>query len=468
MTAYPWPVPPGATAPPVWTDRGFVLDGEPTSVVSYAVGASGWSDDLTLFSEEHAGSDHPIDVASRELALGALDRLARRDAVVLEVGCSSGYLLRLIRERLPRATVIGADYVLGPLKQLAPELPDVPIVQFDLVHCPLPSESVDAVIMMNVLEHIEDDAAALRQVYRILRPGGRLILEVPAGPHLYDIYDKLLMHYRRYAMSQVRRLFVQAGFEIEAETHIGAIVFPAFALVKLWHRLTASDLTSALKANEEQTVARCIRYTASSGLVKSAFKLERYLGRWIRWPFGTRCALIGRKPARERPGSGPEADRAAASWPGRRQLLAAPDAGPIPRARASSARPISTCPSGVGAGSRGWPGCRAGRSRRPPWSRAAARGRHSVRAPPRSPARAPSGRSRRPPRQRPCALSSRAPTRSVSRASPEVALGGPAGHRARIPSHPASSRALVAQPAGLPGSGSYDAARSSETALSKE
>ena len=189
---YPWQVPPGASTPPVWTERGFVVDGKPTDVVADAVGASGWTDDLTVFSEEHAGTDHPIDVASRDHALSGLDHLTRDDPVVLEIGCSSGYLLPLIRDRLPRATVIGADYVPGPLKELAASLPDVPIIQFDLVNCPLPDQSVDAVIMVNVLEHIKEDVQALRHVFRILRPGGVLILEVPAGPHLYDVYDRMM------------------------------------------------------------------------------------------------------------------------------------------------------------------------------------------------------------------------------------------------------------------------------------
>src|SRR5688572_29632027 len=98
-TGYPWPVPPGAVTPPVWTDRGFLVDGKPVDVVSYDVGSSGWSDDLTVFSEEHAGTDHPIDVASRDHALDALHHVTRPDPVVLEIGCSSGYFLPLIRER---------------------------------------------------------------------------------------------------------------------------------------------------------------------------------------------------------------------------------------------------------------------------------------------------------------------------------------------------------------------------------
>ena len=213
--------------------------------------------------------------------------------MVLEIGCSSGFLLPLIRERLPRATVIGADYILGPLKELAGTLPDIPIIQFDLTDCPLPDQSVDAVIMINVLEHIKDDALALRHVFRdSLRPGGVLILEVPAGPHLYDVYDRLLMHHRRYTMARIRRLFVRSGFQIVKATHSGTIVYPAFAAVKMWNRFRAPQV----KRRDEEVVAGYIQYTASSLLLGAAFGVERWFGKWVRWPFGIRCVLVGRRP----------------------------------------------------------------------------------------------------------------------------------------------------------------------------
>jgi SAM-dependent methyltransferase len=63
------------------------------------------------------------------------------------------------------------------------------LLHFDLRHCPLPDGSFDGVILLNVLEHIKEDAAALRQIARILKPGGIAAIEVPAGRGLYDIYD---------------------------------------------------------------------------------------------------------------------------------------------------------------------------------------------------------------------------------------------------------------------------------------
>ncbi len=73
------------------------------------------------------------------------------------------------RERIPSIRWIGSDYVRGPLEKLARELPGVPLLHFDLRECPLRDNSVDAVLMLNVLEHIDDEARAMHYVQRIFR-----------------------------------------------------------------------------------------------------------------------------------------------------------------------------------------------------------------------------------------------------------------------------------------------------------
>src|SRR6266550_7101789 len=114
---FPWPVPPGYSHSPVWTGHGFQLGDLAVPVLSYETGSSGWTDDLTSFHEEHAGSAHFIDRASRQRALDQLDKhLKAGSPVILEIGCSSGFMLRAMREQLPQAFLIGSDYVLGPLE----------------------------------------------------------------------------------------------------------------------------------------------------------------------------------------------------------------------------------------------------------------------------------------------------------------------------------------------------------------
>jgi SAM-dependent methyltransferase len=288
---FPWPSLFDGGPRPVWTGHGFEIDRARVPVVSYGVDASGWSDGLTTMHEETAGSTHPMDVASRRHAVDQIRRhLPRLDAVVLEVGCASGYLLRELREALPDAFLIGADYVRGPLKVLADTMPTVPILNFDLQRCPLPDASIDAVVLLNVLEHIEDDVSAVGHLLRILKPGGIAVVEIPAGPGLFDVYDKLLMHFRRYRLKGAVSLFEEAGFAIVKASHLGFFVYPAFWAVKKKNRLFADNQAAV------QVVRTDIRGSAGP-VLSSLLNLELKLGEKVAFPVGIRCVLTCRKPS---------------------------------------------------------------------------------------------------------------------------------------------------------------------------
>src|SRR4051812_30422845 len=201
---FPWPRPTGSLGKPLWDGTGFLVDGEFRRILEFDPGESHWSPELTALHEREAGSQHPIDRASRLLAIDSFRRFVPvEDPIVLDVGCSSGYVLKHIRRALPKASLIGSDYILPPLINLAREMPNLPILQFDLRNCPLPANGVDVVTALNVLEHVDQDEQALAHIHRILRPKGVAHVEVPAGPHLYDVYDQYLMHHRRYNLRDV-------------------------------------------------------------------------------------------------------------------------------------------------------------------------------------------------------------------------------------------------------------------------
>lgn len=295
-STYPWPSPSDSSVSdrPIWTGRGFLLGNTIAPILSYGVSSSGWNDELTGFHEETAGASHPIDRASRQYALEQLQRYVKGECqVILEAGCSSGFMLRLIRERFPHISVIGSDVVRGPLEQLAATMPDIPLLQFDLAHCPLPDSSIDAVVLLNVLEHINDDAAAVRQVYRILKPGGIAVIEVPAGPHLYDVYDKLLLHCRRYSLTALCSLMENVSFQITEQSHLGFFAYPGFWLVKQRNR----RLLSQEKALQRRIVEQNIRDTGNSRLLSLIMRVELALGRWVSYPFGIRCLVTCIKAA---------------------------------------------------------------------------------------------------------------------------------------------------------------------------
>jgi SAM-dependent methyltransferase len=295
LADFPWPIPPGYEASPVWTPEGFQLDGgRPSAVLVYDVVDSHWSADLTALHEAEAGAHHPIDIASRRLAVRSLvDGLAEHAGfpVILDVGCSSGFVLEEIRSALPRAALIGSDYILPPLEKLAQRVPGLPLLQFDLRRCPLPDGCVDAVTALNVLEHIDDDTAALREIGRILRPGGVAHIEVPAGPGCYDVYDEQLMHHRRYRLADLLQKARAAGFAVLRATHLGCLIYPVFWIVKQRGR----RLLSLPAAEKKALLARQIRQTADSAVLGTVLKLEEILGGYVSFPFGIRCVAVLKK-----------------------------------------------------------------------------------------------------------------------------------------------------------------------------
>jgi SAM-dependent methyltransferase len=279
---------PGLLAPE-WDGRSFCIEAERRRVLRYLPEQdSGWSDALTTIHEQDAGDDHFIDRASRNHALGELARhLTGAAPVILEVGCSSGFMLREIRKAFPGACVLGADFVAGPLEALGSALPGVPLLQFDLRASPLPDESQDAIVLLNVLEHIDRDGDALGEVARMLKPGGAAVIEVPAGPGLFDLYDAELMHQRRYSLGQLVGLAEAVGLSVVSRSHLGFFIYPAFWLVKHKNRLFSPSSTQ----ERARAVRAHIRRTRKQPLLTALMRAELALGRWVSYPFGIRCLL---------------------------------------------------------------------------------------------------------------------------------------------------------------------------------
>ena len=289
-----------------WVGDGFEVDGVRSRILTYAVAPSGWSEALTRLHETVGGSDHFIDVASRRHAIGEVERgVPASPSLVLEVGCSSGYLLRELVARLPGHRIVGSDYVRETLEPLGRRLPGVPLLQLDLTRCPLGDDFADVVVALNVLEHIADDERAIAELFRIVRPGGAVVIEVPAGPELFDVYDRVLRHHRRYDMRGLVARLEKAGFRIERRSHLGFLLYPVFWLAKRFNRLR-DRMGSPL--DEQAMVSRMISATRrGSRLMNEVMRWEQALRRHVDLPFGIRCLVTCRKPVAD-----PGADAAAA------------------------------------------------------------------------------------------------------------------------------------------------------------
>lgn len=282
------PAPAEYTSRPIWTGSGFLVGDIAVPILEYSENFAGWSDDLTTLHENLVGDSHPVDMASRNYAIQQIsNEVTESCEVLMEIGCSSGFLIKEIVSRFPDLIVIGADVVKAPLQRLAKTQPNLPLIRFDLLQNPLPNSCVNHLIMLNVLEHIEDDFLALKNAYDLLKPGGSLIIEVPAGPYLYDSYDKQLHHFRRYTALELQAKLKSVGFTITRKSHLGFFIYPVFALVKIINKIGFKSNSSV-----ETQASRTSNSKFLSIIMNTEFKLSKFFS----YPFGVRVLITAKRP----------------------------------------------------------------------------------------------------------------------------------------------------------------------------
>ena len=167
--------------------------------------------------------------------LAALEpRLPSRGLRLVELGCGSGGVLTALG-RYGEAIGVELDDGLRDiavgrgLDVRAGALPD---------RLPVEAGSADVVLLLDVLEHLEAEQAALDAARTLLAPGGLFVATVPAYRWLWSAHDVVLGHRRRYTRTELSRIVIEAGFTLERATYFNTLLLPPIAAVRLARRLT--------------------------------------------------------------------------------------------------------------------------------------------------------------------------------------------------------------------------------------
>ena len=253
-----------------------------------------WSDELEELHQE-SSRDHFLDVWTRRAMIEAIAGAVPAGGVVVDAGCSSGYLLEDLEKIYPDATLVGVDLVAAGLYRSANNAPGAQLVLGDVCDLPLNDDVADAVVSANLLEHVPDDVGGLREMHRVLKPGGVAAVVIPAGPGTYDYYDKFLGHERRYARHELANKAKSVGFDVVRDAYIGSLIYPPFWAVKKLNRIRHGDVAPEdMQAMVEQNINR----TMNSKLGVAACNAERaMLRRHVAVPFGIRGFGVFRKAA---------------------------------------------------------------------------------------------------------------------------------------------------------------------------
>lgn len=225
-------------------------------------------------------------VARRRLALRLLKKslatTSRRRPFVLDLGCGTGAVMK---ELARFATPIGLDMsslALGFCRSRG--LDRLLVGRGENV--PLRSDSLDAVVALDVFEHIEDHTAAFQEANRVLKPGGVLVLSVPAFKSLWGPHDVALMHFRRYRRLEVKRQLESAGFRVEKLSYAIFALFPVVATIRFFEKRRKGEAQASLPSLPKWANRGLIGLQGFEGSMISAMAL----------PWGSSVVAVAKKP----------------------------------------------------------------------------------------------------------------------------------------------------------------------------
>ena len=248
------------------------------------------------------------------------------DSLILDMPCGRGFYLNMFRY-VSQCRLVGADLdwpVIQKARRNIGHLPDMMLNNANIYALPYPDNTFDGVILSEVLEHIEDDVAGLREILRVLKPGGVVAITVPNAnyPFWWDPINKTLEavfgthiqhgplagiwanHVRLYTMDELRRSVADAGFEVAAERAFTHYSFPF--IHNLVYGLGKPLLESGLMPDAMATAADRTTFDQNDGSllnpINLGLKVLNYFdrGNVLNEPAGrstVNLAVKGRKPS---------------------------------------------------------------------------------------------------------------------------------------------------------------------------
>lgn len=213
---------------------------------------------------------------------------------VLDAGCGTGAMLELFGT-WPNVEASGTDSSPDALAYTRSR-GHHRVVLGDLQQLPFESETFDVVTALDVIEHVEDDAHAVAELKRVLKPLGVLVATVPAYQFLWSPHDEALHHKRRYDAGSFRALLAGAGLDVERQTYRLCLLFPLAVAARLLsaaaRRPSRGDPQNAAETNVPR-VPKLLNWA----LIKLHL-VELAVARRVGLPFGLSILAVGRKPAR--------------------------------------------------------------------------------------------------------------------------------------------------------------------------
>jgi len=163
-------------------------------------------------------------------------------ARILDAGCGSG---RNMLELARHGTVTGVE-LSATSAQLARAREVGEVVEGSVLEMPFADGSFELAMCLDVIEHLDDDVAALRELRRVLVPGGRLLITVPAYTWLWSGHDVINHHRRRYTRRSLQAVAERAGWEQVRTTYFNSLLLPVAIVLRVLDRVNRRTTESSL------------------------------------------------------------------------------------------------------------------------------------------------------------------------------------------------------------------------------
>jgi SAM-dependent methyltransferase len=198
---------------------------------------------------------------------------------ILDIGCGTGLMLNELEkigethgmDMSDEAIAFSKEIFSGEVKQGF--LPD---------QIPFERNAFDLITLLDVIEHVEHDAEALKEIRERLVVGGKAVITVPAYMFLWSKFDEINEHKRRYTLKELKLRLVEAGFTVEEITYYNTLLFPIVFFVR--------KLNNALNRSGESDIdmpSKPVNF-----VLEKIFGIEKYLLKYISLPFGVSILAV--------------------------------------------------------------------------------------------------------------------------------------------------------------------------------